>query len=111
RSGRRSTRPAAAESSRRFDGVRAARQRTSYFPEERTMARKYFGTDGIRGRVGEAPITPEFMLRLGHAAGRVLASRVPPVAAPGGKPGTWAAKSRAAGPRPAVLIGKDTRIS
>lgn len=75
------------------------------------MARKYFGTDGIRGRVGEAPITPEFMLRLGHAAGRVLASRVPPVAAPGGKPGTWAAKSRAAGPRPAVLIGKDTRIS
>jgi phosphoglucosamine mutase len=36
---------------------------------------------------------------------------VPPVAAPGGKPGTWAAKSRAAGPRPAVLIGKDTRIS
>ncbi|NLD69787.1 MAG: phosphoglucosamine mutase, partial [Limnobacter sp.] len=75
------------------------------------MARKYFGTDGIRGRVGEPPITPEFMLRLGHAAGRVLASRVPPVAAPGGKPGTWAAKSRAAGPRPAVLIGKDTRIS
>ncbi len=51
--------------------------------------RKYFGTDGIRGRVGEFPVTPEFMLRLGWAAGRVLANR--------GK-----------GP---VLIGKDTRIS
>jgi phosphoglucosamine mutase len=57
------------------------------------MARKYFGTDGIRGRVGETPITPEFVMRLGHAAGRVLAQR-----APGGQ-------------RPAVLIGKDTRIS
>lgn len=55
------------------------------------MGRKYFGTDGVRGRVGDAPITPEFVLRLGHAAGEVLAS--------GGKG------------RPAVLIGKDTRIS
>lgn len=54
--------------------------------------RKYFGTDGIRGRVGETPITPEFMLKLGWAAGRVLAQ-----SAPGG-----AGK---------VLIGKDTRIS
>ena len=37
------------------------------------MKRKYFGTDGIRGKVGEAPITPDFVLRLGFAAGRVLA--------------------------------------
>ena len=36
------------------------------------MGRKYFGTDGIRGTVGQAPITPDFMLRLGHAVGRVL---------------------------------------
>jgi phosphoglucosamine mutase len=57
------------------------------------MKRKYFGTDGIRGKVGEAPITPDFVLRLGFAAGRVLASQ--------GKQGE----------RPAVLIGKDTRIS
>ena len=55
------------------------------------MTRKYFGTDGIRGKVGEPPITPDFVMRLGHAAGRVLAER--------------------AGHRPAVLIGKDTRIS
>lgn len=57
------------------------------------MTKKYFGTDGIRGKVGEHPITPEFMLRLGYAAGRVLASK-----------GTK-------GARPTVLIGKDTRIS
>ncbi len=59
------------------------------------MARKYFGTDGIRGRVGEAPITPDFVLRLGYAAGLALAARehMPP------------------GERPGVLIGKDTRIS
>jgi phosphoglucosamine mutase len=55
------------------------------------MARKYFGTDGVRGRVGESPITPEFVMRLGYAAGRVLAQRT--------------------GVRPGVLIGKDTRIS
>ena len=54
------------------------------------MSRKYFGTDGIRGTVGELPITPDFMLRLGHAVGHVL---------------------RRATPRPSVLIGKDTRIS
>lgn len=54
------------------------------------MSRTYFGTDGIRGTVGQAPITADFMLRLGHAVGRVL------------KAGTE---------RPAVLIGKDTRIS
>ncbi len=57
------------------------------------MTRKYFGTDGIRGRVGEPPITPEFVLRLGFAAGEVLARR------------------RSGHDRPAVLIGKDTRVS
>jgi phosphoglucosamine mutase len=54
------------------------------------MSRTYFGTDGIRGTVGQAPITPDFMLRLGHAVGRVL-------------------KAHTA--RATVLIGKDTRIS
>ncbi|NRF69946.1 phosphoglucosamine mutase [Aquincola sp. S2] len=54
------------------------------------MARRYFGTDGIRGEVGQDPITPDFMLRLGHAVGRVL---------------------RRSTQRPVVLIGKDTRIS
>ncbi|UCF77389.1 MAG: phosphoglucosamine mutase, partial [Betaproteobacteria bacterium] len=38
------------------------------------MTRKYFGTDGIRGTVGEKPITPDFVLRLGYAAGKVLAT-------------------------------------
>src|SRR3954466_5575239 len=57
------------------------------------MARKYFGTDGIRGLVGEAPITPDFVMRLGYAAGKVLANK------------------RVGGARPTVLIGKDTRIS
>ncbi|MET0854815.1 MAG: phosphoglucosamine mutase [Microterricola sp.] len=57
------------------------------------MSRKYFGTDGVRGRVGELPITPEFVLRLGFAAGEVLARR------------------RSGHERPTVLIGKDTRIS
>ena len=37
-----------------------------------TMTRKYFGTDGIRGTVGQAPITPDFVMRLAHAVGRVL---------------------------------------
>ena len=54
------------------------------------MGRQYFGTDGIRGTVGQAPITPDFVLKLGHAVGRVLKQR---------------------GGRPTVLIGKDTRIS
>jgi phosphoglucosamine mutase len=58
------------------------------------MARKYFGTDGVRGLVGQAPITPDFVMRLGYAAGKVLAK-----AATAGKA------------RPTVLIGKDTRIS
>lgn len=59
------------------------------------MTRKYFGTDGVRGRVGEMPITPDFVMRLGYSAGKVLVARE------GMRPGT----------RPAVLIGKDTRIS
>ena len=54
------------------------------------MSRKHFGTDGIRGAVGVAPITPDFMLRLGHAVGRVL---------------------RRDSARPSVVIGKDTRLS
>ncbi len=54
------------------------------------MSRTYFGTDGIRGTVGTAPITPDFMLRLGHAVGQVLRRQTP---------------------KPSVLIGKDTRIS
>src|SRR4029077_14919557 len=59
-----------------------------------SMQRQYFGTDGVRGRVGEPPITPELVLKLGWAAGRVLS-----------------ADTVHAGGRPAVLIGKDTRIS
>lgn len=55
------------------------------------MSRKYFGTDGIRGKVGDSPITPEFMLKLGWAAGHVLAGRFK-------------------GPN-RILIGKDTRVS
>ena len=54
------------------------------------MTRKYFGTDGIRGTVGQPPITPDFVLRLAHAVGRVL---------------------KKTESRPRVLIGKDTRIS
>lgn len=61
--------------------------------------KKYFGTDGIRGRVGEMPITPEFFMRLGYSAGKVLVARA-------SVHGHWHA-----GERPAVLIGKDTRIS
>ena len=55
------------------------------------MTRKYFGTDGIRGRVGDAPVTPDFMLKLGWATGKVFAATD--------------------GSRPAVVIGKDTRVS
>ncbi|MBC3886171.1 phosphoglucosamine mutase [Undibacterium griseum] len=58
------------------------------------MTRKYFGTDGIRGRVGVSPITPDFVMRLGYAAGKVLVQA-----------GVHTDK------RPTVLIGKDTRIS
>lgn len=55
------------------------------------MEKRYFGTDGIRGQVGQAPITPEFVLKLGWAAGRVLAS-------------DGESKNK-------ILIGKDTRVS
>ena len=54
------------------------------------MSRKYFGTDGIRGTVGQSPITADFVLRLGNAIGRVL---------------------KRTEARPTVLIGKDTRVS
>jgi len=57
------------------------------------MAGKYFGTDGVRGLVGVAPITPDFVMRLGYAAGKVLTK-------------SWASSAK-----PVVLIGKDTRIS
>ncbi len=60
------------------------------------MSKKYFGTDGIRGKVGEPPITPDFVMRLGYAAGRVLTSLE---------------SNLAKGAHPTVLIGKDTRIS
>ena len=59
------------------------------------MSRKYFGTDGVRGRVGESPITPDFVMRLGYAAGRILVE----------------SDRRARNERSSVIIGKDTRIS
>ncbi len=57
------------------------------------MKRRYFGTDGVRGRVGDAPITPDFVMKLGYAAGKVLT------------------RTATSSGTPAVLIGKDTRIS
>lgn len=57
------------------------------------MKKQYFGTDGIRGEVGQFPIVPEFITRLGYAAGKVLSSQVKP------------------GERCKILIGKDTRVS
>ncbi len=59
------------------------------------MSRKYFGTDGVRGRVGQPPITPDFVMRLGYAAGKVLLGLA----------------EMPDGERPSVLIGKDTRLS
>lgn len=58
------------------------------------MTRKYFGTDGVRGKVGVAPITPDFVMHLGYSAGRVLAK-----------------VTHYDSNRPTILIGKDTRIS
>ncbi len=55
------------------------------------MNRKYFGTDGVRGRVGELPMQPDWVMRLGWAAGRIL--------------------TRGSDSRPRVVIGKDTRLS
>ena len=60
------------------------------------LPKKFFGTDGIRGRVGDDPITPEFFMHLGYSAGKVLVSDD---------------RYLTKGKRPAVLIGKDTRIS
>jgi phosphoglucosamine mutase len=57
------------------------------------MTRKYFGTDGVRGRVGATPITPDLVMKLGYAAGKVLA------------------QAETSSSKPVVLIGKDTRIS
>lgn len=57
------------------------------------MTRKYFGTDGVRGRVGTLPITPDLVMKLGYAAGKVLA------------------QTETSSGKPVVLIGKDTRIS
>ena len=59
---------------------------------ETELSRTYFGTDGIRGRVGTATITPDFVLRLGYAAGRVLAAQN-------------------GSTKPTVIVGKDTRVS
>jgi phosphoglucosamine mutase len=58
------------------------------------MARQYFGTDGIRGTVGTAPMTPDFILRLGHAAGRVFVQN-----------------NKRSNNQVRVIIGKDTRVS
>ena len=60
------------------------------------MSRRYFGTDGIRGRVGEGPISADFVLRLGNAYGHALVA---------------AARNRQEWRKPIVVIGKDTRIS
>src|SRR5689334_3181988 len=65
-----------------------SQRRSVRYSRHRIMARKYFGTDGIRGRVGESPMTVDFALRLASAAARVLAPD-------GGR----------------VVIGKDTRLS
>jgi phosphoglucosamine mutase len=61
---------------------------------DKKMSKKYFGTDGVRGRVGVAPITPQFVMQLGYAAGKILAN-----------------VAHTEGERAAVIIGKDTRIS
>ena len=63
------------------------------------MTRKYFGTDGVRGRVGQSPITPDFVMHLGYSAGKVLVAHGVDIG------------HLSPGERPAVLIGKDTRIS
>jgi phosphoglucosamine mutase len=57
------------------------------------MTRKYFGTDGVRGKVGQTPITPDLVMKLGYAAGKVLAGH------------------HKSAEHPTVLIGKDTRVS
>jgi phosphoglucosamine mutase len=75
----------------KFGALRVCRAHNLFFTREHNkMIRTYFGTDGIRGTVGISPITPDFMLKLGNAVGRVL---------------------KASEARPVVVIGKDTRIS
>lgn len=74
-------------------GMQHAQVSNNVKDQESIMA-KYFGTDGIRGKVGAFPITPDFVMRLGYAAGTVLARTAP-----------------AGASRPTVLIGKDTRVS
>ncbi len=59
------------------------------------MSRRYFGTDGVRGCVGQAPIKPDFCMQLGYAAGKTLVAH----------------EHLRPGEHPAVIIGKDTRIS
>ena len=71
--------------------MQQARRATLPRSKEKIMGRRYFGTDGVRGKVGEPPITPEFVMHLGYAAGRIFSE------------GTRG--------KPAVLLGKDTRIS
>lgn len=69
----------------------SSKTQTSHNSSASQAKKRYFGTDGIRGTVGQAPITPDFMLKLGWAAGRVFADTN--------------------GSRGKILIGKDTRIS
>ena len=67
------------------------------------MSRKYFGTDGVRGTVGQSPMTPDVIMRLGYAAGRAMVARRNGL--------TAEQRADRAAERPSVLIGKDTRIS
>ena len=73
-----------------LSGLRPSVYKINLLKKMALMTRTYFGTDGIRGTVGQAPITPDFMLRLANAVGHQL---------------------KQDDPRPRVLIGKDTRIS
>jgi phosphomannomutase len=73
-----------------LSGLRPSVYKINLLKKMALMTRTYFGTDGIRGTVGQPPITPDFMLRLANAVGHQL---------------------KQDDPRPRVLIGKDTRIS
>ena len=78
------------------------------------MTRRWFGTDGIRGRVGSLPMTPEFVLRLGQAAGKVLLqsrSTSSGVSQSGASQTRTSQSGAKAGRKPVALIGKDTRLS
>jgi phosphoglucosamine mutase len=67
------------------------------------MSRKYFGTDGVRGTVGQSPMTPDVIMRLGYAAGCAMVARREGLSAE--------QRADRSAERPSVLIGKDTRIS